>query len=119
MGRNGGRDEKPWWVLVGGRRRLGRELAQALAPGCSLVLTSSAPWEEEARWITELSKQTRVRCLRWSAEDPDLVPTMMADMDRLVAEGIRDIRHLKDEAELPELCRRQVDRSSPYTFVVT
>jgi NAD(P)-dependent dehydrogenase (short-subunit alcohol dehydrogenase family) len=89
MGRNGGRDEKPWWVLVGGRRRLGRELAQALAPGCSLVLTSSAPWEEEARWITELSKQTRVRCLRWSAEDPDLVPTMMADMDRLVAEGIR------------------------------
>jgi uncharacterized protein (DUF58 family) len=36
---------------------------------------------------------------------------------RLVAEGIRDIRHLKDEAELPELCRRQVDRSSPYTFI--
>jgi uncharacterized protein (DUF58 family) len=38
---------------------------------------------------------------------------------RLVAEGIRDIRHLKDEAELPELCRRQVDRSSPYTFIVS
>src|SRR5215472_3607860 len=36
---------------------------------------------------------------------------------RLVAEGIRDIRLLKDEAELPELCRRQVDRSSPYTFI--
>jgi uncharacterized protein (DUF58 family) len=36
---------------------------------------------------------------------------------RLIAEGIRDIRHLKDEAELPELCRRQVDRSSPYTFI--
>lgn len=38
---------------------------------------------------------------------------------RLVAEGIRDIRHLKSEEELPELCRRQVDRSSPYTFVVS
>ena len=38
---------------------------------------------------------------------------------RLVAEGIRDIRHLKEEAELPELCRRQVDRSSPYTFIVS
>jgi uncharacterized protein (DUF58 family) len=38
---------------------------------------------------------------------------------RLVAEGIRDIRHLKDEVELPELCRRQVDRSSPYTFIVS
>ena len=38
---------------------------------------------------------------------------------RLVAEGIRDIRHLKSEEELPELCRRQVDRSSPYTFIVS
>jgi uncharacterized protein (DUF58 family) len=38
---------------------------------------------------------------------------------RLVSEGIRDIRHLKSEEELPELCRRQVDRSSPYTFIVT
>jgi uncharacterized protein (DUF58 family) len=38
---------------------------------------------------------------------------------RLVSEGIRDIRHLKSEAELPELCRRQVDRSSPYTFIVS
>jgi uncharacterized protein (DUF58 family) len=36
---------------------------------------------------------------------------------RLVAERIRDIRHLKSEAELPELCRRQVDRSSPYAFI--
>ncbi|HTU89129.1 MAG TPA: DUF58 domain-containing protein [Gemmataceae bacterium] len=38
---------------------------------------------------------------------------------RLVAEGIRDIRHLKSEEELPELCRRQVDRSSPYTYIVS
>jgi uncharacterized protein (DUF58 family) len=35
---------------------------------------------------------------------------------RLVAEGIRDIRHLQDEAELPDLCRRQVERSAPYDF---
>jgi uncharacterized repeat protein (TIGR01451 family) len=27
---------------------------------------------------------------------------------RLVAEGIRDVRHLRDEAGLPELCRQQV-----------
>ncbi len=38
---------------------------------------------------------------------------------RLIAEGIRDIRHLKSEEQLPELCRRQVDRSSPYTFIVS
>jgi uncharacterized protein (DUF58 family) len=35
---------------------------------------------------------------------------------RLVAEGIRDIRHLSSEAELPDLCRRQVERSAPYDF---
>jgi uncharacterized protein (DUF58 family) len=33
---------------------------------------------------------------------------------RLSAEKLRDIRHLKSEEALPDLCRRQVDRSSPY-----
>jgi hypothetical protein len=36
---------------------------------------------------------------------------------RLIAEGVRDIRHLKDEAEVPALCRKQVDRSAPYSLV--
>jgi uncharacterized repeat protein (TIGR01451 family) len=36
---------------------------------------------------------------------------------RLIAEGIRDIRHLKSEAEVPDLCRKQVDRSAPYAVV--
>ncbi len=36
---------------------------------------------------------------------------------RLIAEGMRDIRHLKSEAEVPELCRKQVDRSAPYSVV--
>ena len=36
---------------------------------------------------------------------------------RLIAEGVRDIRHLKDEAEVPALCRKQVDRSAPYSVV--
>ncbi len=27
---------------------------------------------------------------------------------RLMAEGVRDVRHLREEAELPDLCRRQV-----------
>jgi uncharacterized protein (DUF58 family) len=35
---------------------------------------------------------------------------------RLVPEGIRDLRHLSDEAQLPDICRRQVERSAPYDF---
>jgi NAD(P)-dependent dehydrogenase (short-subunit alcohol dehydrogenase family) len=88
MERLDGVRERPWWILVGGRRRLGRALAEALAPDHRLVLTSSASWETEAPWITELSKQTDVRCLRWGAEHADVVPSMMADLDRLRADGI-------------------------------
>src|SRR5262249_21534141 len=33
---------------------------------------------------------------------------------RLLAEGIRDVRHLKNETELPALCGRQVRHASPY-----
>jgi uncharacterized protein (DUF58 family) len=40
-----------------------------------------------------------------------------AGYGRLIAEGIRDIRHLTSEEALPDLARRQVDRSSPYAFI--
>ena len=83
-----GGNKKPWWILVGGRRRLGRALAETLAHDHNLVLTSSLSWKTEAPWITELAKQTQVRCLRWGAENPDIVPTMMADLAALGAAGI-------------------------------
>jgi uncharacterized protein (DUF58 family) len=35
-------------------------------------------------------------------------------LGRLLAEGIRDVRHLKNEAALSDLCRQHVDRSAPY-----
>jgi uncharacterized repeat protein (TIGR01451 family) len=38
---------------------------------------------------------------------------------RLLAEGIRDVRHLADEAALPELCRSQVQRLAPYDLLAT
>jgi NAD(P)-dependent dehydrogenase (short-subunit alcohol dehydrogenase family) len=81
-------DGRSWWILVGGRRRLGRALAETLAPDHNLVLTSSLSWKTEAPWITEISKQTQVRCLCWGAENADIVPTMMADLDALGAAGI-------------------------------
>ncbi len=82
-------EDRTWWLLVGGRRRLGRELAQALAMGHNLILTSSRSWDQEGAWIAELSKQTQVRCLLWDAASPDLVPTMMADLAALGAEGVK------------------------------
>lgn len=35
---------------------------------------------------------------------------------RLVAEGIRDLRHLSSEEQLADVCRRQVERAAPYEF---
>jgi uncharacterized protein (DUF58 family) len=35
---------------------------------------------------------------------------------RLIAENIRDIRHLCNEDMLPDLCRQHVDRSAPYAL---
>src|SRR5207302_1065419 len=35
---------------------------------------------------------------------------------RLMSEGVRDLRHLKDEAELADLCNQQVHRATPYDF---
>lgn len=80
---------RPWWVLVGGRRRLGRYLAEGLAASCNLVLTSGQPWGGDEPWIKELSDITEVRTLMWNAEDPGLVPSIMADSEALMAEGIR------------------------------
>jgi uncharacterized repeat protein (TIGR01451 family) len=37
---------------------------------------------------------------------------------RLLAEGIRDVRHLKDERELAELCSRSMQRGNPYSMIM-
>ncbi len=80
---------RSWWILAGGGRRLGRALAEGLALGHNLVLTSSRPWTDEDHWVARLSTGTQVRTLRWDASDPGLVPQMMADLERLGGEGIR------------------------------
>lgn len=80
--------QKSCWLLVGGRSRLGRALAEALAPDHRLVLTSSKPWDKESHWLESLSKRTRVRTFQWNADDPELLPTMMADLKSLGDTGI-------------------------------
>jgi len=78
--------DRACWVLVGGRRRLGRALAEDLARDHDLVLTSSEAWDGET-WVDGLSKTGRIRTLRWDAQSPELVSRMMADMDTLEAQG--------------------------------
>ena len=80
------RNGRSCWVLVGGRRRLGRALAEDLAQDHDLVLTSSESWEGES-WVEDLAKTAQIRTLQWDAESPDLVSRMMADLDTLQAQG--------------------------------
>ncbi len=80
------RNERPCWVLVGGRRRLGRALAEDLARDHDLVLTSSRPWEGED-WTMDLAKKTRIRTLHWDAERPEVASRMMADLAALDTAG--------------------------------
>lgn len=80
------RNDRACWLLVGGRRRLGRALAEDLARDHDLVLTSSEPWDGET-WVADLSKRGRIRMLQWDAESPDLVSRMMADLSTLETDG--------------------------------
>lgn len=81
------RNGRACWVLVGGRCRLGRALAEDLARDHDLVLTSSKPWDGET-WVDDLSKTGgQNRTLQWDAESPELVSRMMADLDGLEAKG--------------------------------
>lgn len=80
------RNNRACWLLVGGRHRLGRALAEDLARDHDLVLTSSEPWGDEA-WVEDLSKTGRIRTLQWDAGSTDLVSRMMADLDELETDG--------------------------------
>lgn len=75
---------RPRWLLAGGRTRLGRALAEQLAPDHDLVLTSSRDWHGET-WISELG--TQVGTLTWDASAPDLEARMAADLEGLALDG--------------------------------
>ena len=79
-------EEKPWWILVGGMRRLGRALAEELARDHALVLTGSQ--DAEGDWLKDLASSASLRTYRWNAMDPELGPQMMADLAGLESTGI-------------------------------
>lgn len=77
------------WLLIGGRRRLGKALAERLVGDGPLVLTSSSTWGDDAGWVAECSQHGIVRTLRWDANDPGFESQMMADLKRMQADGVR------------------------------
>ncbi|HJV23437.1 MAG TPA: SDR family oxidoreductase [Holophagaceae bacterium] len=79
--------ERPRWIVVGGRRRLGAALAEDLARDHELVLTSSRSWEGDA-WLEGLRKSTGVEALVWDALDPRVGSRMMADLEDLERRGM-------------------------------
>ena len=79
-------EEKKWWIVVGGIRRLGLALAQQLAEKHRLVLTSSKAPDIEG--LSGLSIRTDTRLLHWDADDPGLASRMMTDLEALKGEEI-------------------------------
>lgn len=72
--------KRPRWLLVGGRARLGRALADLLAPDHDLVLTSSRAWSESAKVPGALH-------LVWDASDSGVAQQMEADLKDLALDG--------------------------------
>lgn len=81
------------WMVVGGRKRLGRSLAEGLAAEGPLVLTSSEPWEGAGDWVADLGRSTPIRTLSWDAREPGIDSTILADVEKIHADGL-PIRHL-------------------------
>lgn len=67
-------------MLIGGRTRLGKLLAEELAKDFHLVLTSSKAWEAESGYLENLQTQTSVTTLQWDALAPNLAAQIQRDM---------------------------------------
>jgi pteridine reductase len=80
-------DEKTWWIIVGGARRLGLSLAHLLSEKHKLILTSSKALEGGEE-LSKLSICTDVRYLHWDANDPQLATKIMTDIEALRGSGI-------------------------------
>ncbi len=80
--------ERPRWIVVGGRRRLGAALARDLARDHDLVVTSSRPWDGD-EGLRELAKTTGVEAWHWDARDPRMGSRIMADLEALEGRGLQ------------------------------
>jgi NAD(P)-dependent dehydrogenase (short-subunit alcohol dehydrogenase family) len=94
--------DKTCWVIVGGRKRLGKFLAEDLSRDHALVLTSSKPWDQKMG-LNGLSNQAHIQTLQWDAHNPALGSRMMADLDALEGEGWRISGVVLAAGDFPEM----------------
>lgn len=71
------------WMLVGGRTRLGKLLAEELAQEFQLILTSSKTWEGDSSYLQNLMAQTAVTTCQWDASDPKIAHQITTDMEKI------------------------------------
>lgn len=70
----------PLWLIVGGRVRIGRWIAEDFAVDHRLLLSSSHPWDEEL-WTHEYPHIEKL--FHWDAHDPNLLSSVDKDMQQL------------------------------------
>ncbi len=79
-------NQKPLWLIIGGRMRLGRWIGEDLARDHELILTSSKSWKDES-WHRSLSaiRQT----LTWDAQDRDISSKIKHDLDSTLGSDLK------------------------------
>jgi uncharacterized repeat protein (TIGR01451 family) len=87
------------------------EVAPRLPRDATVIAVLPAVATEAALALGNLRRRGfAVAAVLIAMDDQDLEPAY----GRLLAEGIRDVRHLKSEAGLPTLCRQQARQPTPY-----
>lgn len=90
-----------------------REVSVHLPRDLTLVAVLSGVTEESAMVLGNLKQQGfAVSAVLVQLDDEGLNRAFR----RLVANGIREIRHAANQEALPELCRSQIDRTSPLSL---
>jgi uncharacterized protein (DUF58 family) len=90
------------------------ETVGRLPRDATLVAVLPDASEETAITLGNLRRQGFAVTVILVALDANAIQTAYG---RLLSENLRDVRHLKEEAEVPDLCRKHVDRSAPYAVV--
>lgn len=77
---------RPLWLIVGGRVRLGRWIAEDLALDHDLILTSSRPWKDED-WHRSISSIQHT--FTWDASSSDIGMLIGSDLKSALGDNLK------------------------------